>query len=62
MLAVFKATNVLKNLKYNILYQEAIKCAGEGMASDHIFKVALSALREATIKITEAKKNAIERE
>lgn len=32
------------------------------MASDHIFKVALSALREATIKITEAKKTAIERE
>lgn len=51
-----------KNLKYNILYQEAIKCAGEGMASDHIFKVALSALRDARIKITEAKKNAIERE
>ena len=38
-----------KYLQYNILYQEAIKCAEEGMASDHIFKVALSALREAKI-------------
>lgn len=48
-----------KMLKYNILYQEAIKCAEEGMTSDHIFKVALSALREARIKIVETKKNAM---
>ncbi|XP_057952956.1 protein FAR1-RELATED SEQUENCE 5-like [Malania oleifera] len=48
-----------KNSQYNILYQEAIKCAEEGMASDHSFKVALSALREARIKIIGAKKNAI---
>ncbi|KAM6549437.1 hypothetical protein CsatB_021113 [Cannabis sativa] len=48
-----------KNLQYNILYQEAIKCAEEGMASDHIFKVALNALREARIKIVGAKKNDI---
>ncbi|XP_059452046.1 protein FAR1-RELATED SEQUENCE 5-like [Corylus avellana] len=48
-----------KSLQYNILYQEAIKCADEGMASDHSFKVALNALREARIKIADAKKNAI---
>lgn len=48
-----------KNLQYNILYQEAIKCADEGMACDHCFKVALDALREARIKIVDAKKNAI---
>lgn len=48
-----------KNSQYNILYQEAIKCAEEGMASDHSFKVALSALREARIKIIGAKNNAI---
>lgn len=48
-----------KNSHYNILYQEAIKCAEEGMASEHSFKVALSALREARIKILGAKKNAI---
>ena len=47
-----------KNLQYNILYQEAIKCAEEGMASDRIFKVALNALREARTKIIGAKKNA----
>jgi hypothetical protein len=48
-----------KSLRYNILYQEAIKCADEGMASDHSFKVTLNALREARIKIADAKKNAI---
>lgn len=48
-----------KNLQYNILYQEAIKCAEEGLASDHIFKVALNALREARINIIGAKKNAM---
>ncbi|OVA12152.1 FAR1 DNA binding domain [Macleaya cordata] len=47
-----------KNLQYNILYQEAIKCAEEGVASDHSFKVALTALREARNKIVDAKKNA----
>ncbi|KAF8364795.1 hypothetical protein HHK36_033228 [Tetracentron sinense] len=47
-----------KNSQYNILYQEAIKCAEEGVASDHSFHVALSALREARIKIFDAKKNA----
>ncbi|XP_059644168.1 protein FAR1-RELATED SEQUENCE 5-like [Cornus florida] len=45
-----------KNSLYNILYQEAIKCVEEGMASDHSFKVAISALREARIKILGAKK------
>eukprot|EP00257_Ricinus_communis_P019898 XP_015579009.1 protein FAR1-RELATED SEQUENCE 5-like [Ricinus communis] len=45
--------------KYSHLYQEAIKCVEEGMASDHSLKVALSALREARIKIVSAKKNAI---
>lgn len=45
--------------QYNLLYQEAIKCAEEGMASDHSFNVALNALREARIKIVSAKKNAI---
>jgi len=48
-----------KKLQYNILYQEAIKCADEGMASDHSFKVALNALREARIKIADAKKKTI---
>nr|XP_048327343.1 protein FAR1-RELATED SEQUENCE 5-like [Ziziphus jujuba var. spinosa] len=48
-----------KNLQYSILYQEAIKCAEEGLASDHIFKVALNALREARINIMAAKKNAV---
>ncbi|XVF60647.1 hypothetical protein PTKIN_Ptkin08bG0065000 [Pterospermum kingtungense] len=48
-----------KNSQYNLLYQEALKCAEEGMASDHSFKVALNALREARIKILNAKKNAI---
>ncbi|XP_043703502.1 protein FAR1-RELATED SEQUENCE 5-like isoform X2 [Telopea speciosissima] len=47
-----------KSLQYNVLLQEAIKCAEEGVASDHSFKVALSALREARNKIFEAKKNA----
>lgn len=46
-----------KNSQYNLLYQEAVKCAEEGMASDHSFKVALNALREARIKIVSAKKN-----
>ncbi|KAK8687996.1 hypothetical protein V6N13_086785 [Hibiscus sabdariffa] len=45
--------------QYNLLYQEAVKCAEEGMASDHSFEVALNALREARIKIVSAKKNAI---
>ncbi|XP_058008161.1 protein FAR1-RELATED SEQUENCE 5-like [Hevea brasiliensis] len=49
-----------KNSHYNILYQEAIKCAEEGMASDHSFKMALNALRDARIKIIGAKKNAID--
>lgn len=48
-----------KNVQYNILYREAIKFAEEGMASDHSFKVALNALREARIKVVDAKKNAI---
>ncbi|KAA8547929.1 hypothetical protein F0562_004358 [Nyssa sinensis] len=48
-----------KNSQYNILYQEAIKCVEEGMASDYSFKVAISALREARIKILSAKKIAI---
>lgn len=48
-----------KTSQYSILYQEAIKCAEEGLASDHSFKVALSALQEARIKILGAKKNAI---
>ncbi|XP_062103297.1 protein FAR1-RELATED SEQUENCE 5-like [Humulus lupulus] len=48
-----------KNLQYNILYQEVVTCAEEGMSSDHIFKVALNALREARIKIVGAKKNAV---
>ncbi|XP_021297802.1 protein FAR1-RELATED SEQUENCE 5-like [Herrania umbratica] len=48
-----------KNSQYNLLYQEAVKCAEEGMASDHSFKFALNALREARIKIITAKKNAI---
>ncbi|XP_021905347.1 protein FAR1-RELATED SEQUENCE 5-like [Carica papaya] len=48
-----------KNSQYNILYQEALRCAEEGMTSDHIFKVALSALQEARNKIIDAKKNAI---
>ncbi|XAR51681.1 hypothetical protein NMG60_11006381 [Bertholletia excelsa] len=48
-----------KNSQYNILYQEAIKCVEEGVASDHSFRVALSALREARIKILDEKKNAI---
>lgn len=48
-----------RNLQYNILYQEAIKCAEEGMASDQIFKVALNALREARVKIVGAKRNAM---
>ncbi|XP_010259175.1 PREDICTED: protein FAR1-RELATED SEQUENCE 5-like isoform X2 [Nelumbo nucifera] len=47
-----------KNLQYSILYQEAIKCAEEGVASDHSFRVALSALQEARYKILDAKKNA----
>lgn len=48
-----------RNLQYNVLYQEAIKCAEEGMASDQIFKVALNALREARVKIAGAKQNAM---
>ncbi|XP_009360549.1 protein FAR1-RELATED SEQUENCE 5 [Pyrus x bretschneideri] len=48
-----------RNLQYNLLYQEAIKCAEEGMASDQIFKVALNALREARVKIVSAKQNAM---
>ncbi|PQP99126.1 protein FAR1-RELATED SEQUENCE 5 [Prunus yedoensis var. nudiflora] len=48
-----------RNLQYNILYQEAIKCAEEGMASDHLFKVALNALREARVKIVGAKRNSM---
>lgn len=47
-----------KNSYYDILHQEAVKCAEEGMVSDHSFKVALIALREARVKILEAKKNA----
>ncbi|KAM4123559.1 hypothetical protein ACB094_01G167400 [Castanea mollissima] len=46
-------------LQYNILYQEAIKCAEEGMTSDHSFRLALNVLREARIKIVDAKKDAI---
>ncbi|GMI98228.1 FAR1-related sequence 5 [Hibiscus trionum] len=45
--------------QYDLLYQEAVKCAEEGMASDHSFEVALNALREARIKIVSAKKNAM---
>ncbi|KAL5739173.1 hypothetical protein ACOSQ2_028353 [Xanthoceras sorbifolium] len=48
-----------KNSYYDVLYQEAIKCAEEGMTSDHSFKVALNALREARMKIAGAKKNAM---
>ncbi|KAK3212476.1 hypothetical protein Dsin_017182 [Dipteronia sinensis] len=48
-----------KNSYYDVLYQEASKCAEEGMASDHSFKVALNALREARMKIVVAKKNAM---
>ncbi|XP_008368439.2 protein FAR1-RELATED SEQUENCE 5-like [Malus domestica] len=48
-----------RNLQYNVLYHEAIKCAEEGMASDQIFKVALNALREARVKIAGAKRNAM---
>ncbi|XP_031286624.1 protein FAR1-RELATED SEQUENCE 5-like [Pistacia vera] len=48
-----------KNSYYDILHQEAVKCAEEGMVSDHSFKVALDALREARIKIVEVKKNAM---
>ncbi|TXG57907.1 hypothetical protein EZV62_015736 [Acer yangbiense] len=47
-----------KNSYYDVLYQEASKCAEEGMASDHSFKVALNALREARMIIVGAKKNA----
>lgn len=47
-----------KSSHYDILYYEALKCAEEGMASEHSFKVALNALREARIKIVDAKKNA----
>ncbi|KAF6171722.1 hypothetical protein GIB67_007243 [Kingdonia uniflora] len=46
-----------KNSQYNILYQEAIKCVKEGVASDHSFKVAFSALREARRQIVDAKKS-----
>ena len=46
-------------LQYNILCQEGIKCAEEGMISDHSFRLALNALREARIKIVDAKKDAI---
>ena len=46
-----------KNSQYNILYQEAIKCVEEGMASDHICKAAMCALREARIKILGGKEN-----
>ncbi|XP_075656108.1 protein FAR1-RELATED SEQUENCE 5-like [Castanea sativa] len=46
-------------LQYSILYQEAIKCAEEGMTSDHSFRLALNVLREARIKIVDAKKDAI---
>ncbi|KAF5957545.1 hypothetical protein HYC85_004770 [Camellia sinensis] len=48
-----------KNSQYNVLYQEAINCVEEGMASEYSFKVALSALREARIKILGAKKIAV---
>ncbi|KAF5191371.1 hypothetical protein FRX31_019032 [Thalictrum thalictroides] len=48
-----------KNSQYNVLFQEAIKCAEEGVASDHSFKVALACLREARRKIVDAKKNAL---
>ncbi|KAJ0098653.1 hypothetical protein Patl1_21809 [Pistacia atlantica] len=48
-----------KNSYYDILHQEAVKCAEEGMVSDRSFKVALDALREARIKIVEVKKNAM---
>ncbi|PIA62992.1 hypothetical protein AQUCO_00200779v1 [Aquilegia coerulea] len=48
-----------KNSQYNVLFQEAIKCAEEGVASDHSFKVALTCLREARKKIVDAKKNAL---
>ncbi|KAI8030834.1 Reticulon-like protein B2 [Camellia lanceoleosa] len=48
-----------KNLQYNVLYQEAINCVEEGMASEYSFKVAISALREARIKILGAKKSAV---
>ncbi|KAK1556656.1 hypothetical protein Q3G72_009562 [Acer saccharum] len=47
-----------KNSYYDVLYQEASKCAEEGMASDYSFKVALNALREARMIIVGAKKNA----
>ena len=47
-----------ENLQY-VLYQEAIKCVEEGLATDHSFKVALNTLREARIKISGSKKNAI---
>ncbi|KAG6741792.1 hypothetical protein POTOM_055071 [Populus tomentosa] len=33
-----------KNLQYNVLYDEEIKCMVEGLASDHSFKVALNTL------------------
>lgn len=49
----------IRNLQYNILYQEAVRCAEEGMASDQIFKVALNALRDARIKIVGAKRDDI---
>ncbi|KAK6913320.1 MULE transposase domain, partial [Dillenia turbinata] len=48
-----------KNMQYKILYQEAIKCAEEGVASDHSFKVALHALRDTRNKILSAKRNAM---
>ncbi|XP_061947392.1 protein FAR1-RELATED SEQUENCE 5-like [Populus nigra] len=48
-----------KNLQYNVLYEEEIKCVVEGLASDHSFKVALNTLREARIKISGSKKNAM---
>ncbi|KAJ0043852.1 hypothetical protein Pint_19120 [Pistacia integerrima] len=53
------AVKLSKNSYYDILHQEAVKCAEEGMLSDHSFKVALDALREARIKIVEVKKNAM---
>lgn len=46
-----------KNSYFVVLYWEAVKCAEEGMASDHSSKVVLDVLREARIKIIDAEKN-----
>lgn len=48
-----------KNSYFDVLYGEAVKCAEEGMASDHSFKVALDVRREARINIVDAKKNSM---